>query len=189
MATFYKSNSIPEAIADSLVVPRPVDTLVLNGGKLYRSTSATVATYVLVANAGVNVTQMKVQITQAGWPAATTTGVIPFGTSIAANQVIVGLFLYLNVNTDVGASGITQVDLTIGAGGVNLIETFNMVASTGAPVYLAAADAESVDWPWAVTSAGQPAYTVDSTGADLDEVVAFDVTLVLLVSDTIIDVS
>lgn len=45
MATFYQSDSIPEAQRSSLVVPRPVDTLMLVSGIIYYSTSATVAAY------------------------------------------------------------------------------------------------------------------------------------------------
>ena len=36
----------------SLAVARPVNTLVENGGQIYRSTNAAVATYVQVTNAG-----------------------------------------------------------------------------------------------------------------------------------------
>lgn len=45
MAVFYKSDSVPAAVASSLLLPRPVDTIVMVGGLLYRSTNATVATY------------------------------------------------------------------------------------------------------------------------------------------------
>lgn len=45
MATFFKSDSIPAAVADDLSYARPVNTLVINSGILYRSTSATAAAY------------------------------------------------------------------------------------------------------------------------------------------------
>ena len=49
MATFYKSDSIPEAVADLLTVPRPVGTMVLNNAILYRSASASVASYSVIS--------------------------------------------------------------------------------------------------------------------------------------------
>lgn len=52
MATFFKSHSVPEAVAASLGVARPVDTMVLNAGILYRSTDASAASYTGVDTVG-----------------------------------------------------------------------------------------------------------------------------------------
>ena len=50
MPTFFKSDSIPESVEDSLTVARPVGTIVLNGGVMYESTNATVATYSAISS-------------------------------------------------------------------------------------------------------------------------------------------
>lgn len=52
MAVFYKSDSVPAAVADSLLLPRPVDTLVLVAGVLWRSLSASAASYAAVDVSG-----------------------------------------------------------------------------------------------------------------------------------------
>lgn len=49
MATFYKSDSIPDSVADLLTVARPVDTLVINNGILYRSASTDTVSYEVIA--------------------------------------------------------------------------------------------------------------------------------------------
>jgi hypothetical protein len=188
MATFYKSDSIPAAVADSLTVPRKVGTLVLNGGKLYRSTSASVATYVIVGNAGMNVTARQIQVQLADLPAGvTTTGTLPLGASIPADTLLIGAFVRLNATTDVGASGITAINVTLGAGGTNIITTLDLLAAPPtAPSYETGATTDYHEMPMPTSLAAIPLYEIVSTGANLDQLVAFDITIYMLVSDLIL---
>lgn len=53
MAVYYISPGVPASVASSLLIPRPVGTLVLDSsGDLWRSTNASVATYVRLGASG-----------------------------------------------------------------------------------------------------------------------------------------
>lgn len=142
-----------------------------------------------------NVVKQRVQL--ADLPAATDTGLTGFGNTLAANTVITGMALYLHADPTVGASGITGIYVSSGFGnvglsaGTTLITTLDLFGETGSPKYL---DSSTNAADFAAGSVFtrhdtmQPFYQIAATGANLDQLTAFDITLFLFVSSTVLEV-
>jgi hypothetical protein len=125
----------------------------------------------------------------------TTTGPVLVGPMVAAHRPILGGMLYMSVDVDPGVSSITNVRAQWGvaAGGIDDSSLFTadgleLIGETDTPKYLHGLNSSSSiedEFSKAPGVSAQPTqlfYEIDSTGGDLDELVAFDVTFIALVS-------
>jgi hypothetical protein len=165
--------------------PASGDVLSWDGAKYIPSTPAA---------PGTTITAVTERVQLADLPAADTTGAVNFGTSIGANTVIVGAAVYLNADPTVGTSGITStLNVTVAQGDSPglIIETLNLFGATGSPKYFTASSNPS-DFqrgPFISVSAGQPGYQISGDGgSDLSQLGAFDITIVLFVTDLAVTV-
>lgn len=159
------------------------DVLTWDGAKYIPSTPAAPGTTL-------SVIQQRIQLADlTGLGAVATTGAVSFGTSIDANTVVMGAFLYLNVdpNVDTITSGITNLKISVGAANSNIYQEVELVGETGAPKYLNGSSISAGDFntgPFIDDAAGQPVYEITATGGNLGDMGAgaFDVTVGVIVS-------
>lgn len=138
----------------------------------------------------------KIRLQLADMPAALTTGSVAFGAAIPANTVVTGGLLYLNVDPNAGASGITALSISLGLGnagltlGSNIFSTIDVIGETGSPKYLDGFTnlSDFSIGPFAIPVAGTGFYDVTAVGANLDQMTALDFTIILFVSNTVLDV-
>lgn len=137
--------------------------------------------------AGFTVHKVRVQL--ASFPAAATTGLVSFGSSIPANTVVVGALAFVNTQINLGASGITIVNLSVAVNNANLITTTDLVGVASSTWVNAFTDATSFTVPViATTAAALPAYQITSDGPNLNGLAAFDATIFVLASATVLTV-
>ena len=159
------------------------DVLTWDGAKYIPSTPAAPGTTL-------SVIQQRIQLADlTALGAVTTTGAVSFGTSIDANTVVMGAFLYLNVDPDEDSatSGITNLKISVGAANSNIYQEVELVGETGTPKYLNGSSISAGDFntgPFIDDAAGQPIYQITATGGNLGDMGggAFDVTVGVIVS-------
>jgi hypothetical protein len=145
---------------------------------------------------GYEVIQQRIQ--QADLPAAASTGTTFFGAAIPAGKVVLGGLIYLNEDVDVGASGITSVAVVSGVGEGSAADScqvtadINLVGETDTPKYLHAYNdpSEFLSGVGAVAVQSNAFYGITASGgsATLSDLVAFDITIVMVLADAIIAV-
>jgi hypothetical protein len=136
---------------------------------------------------GYVVHQIRVQL--ADLPAAPTTGNLSFGSVIPANTVVIGASIRVNTAVALGGSGITIVNVTTGVFSANLITTADVVGAGSGTYINAFNDAPSFTIPPVVTdTTGQPVFAITSDGPDLNLLAAFDVTIFVIASTTVLTV-
>jgi hypothetical protein len=143
---------------------------------------------------GFEVIQQRIQLSDL--PAATSTGTTFFGPNVPAGKVVVGGLIYMNSDVDVGASGITSVKVFSGVGEVSaadscpVTEDLQLVGETSTPKFLHAYN-DPTDFQkgvGAIAVDSQAFYEITADNANLDQLTAFDITVVLLLSSTVISV-
>lgn len=158
---------------------------------LTTSTNPGSASWADASTLGIGYTVLQQRVQLADLPADTDTGVVTFGT-VPANTIVIGGLIYLNTDVDVGASGITEVAVAFGAVDlgnltdiVPISSDINLVGETNTPRYLSTNSdpTELRAGPGALVGAGDAYYQLTSTGADLDQLVAFDATFILILAN------
>lgn len=150
------------------------------------TSTGSVASWTPEASLGIAVKYQKLRIQLADMPAGLVYSVPSWGTTIPVGSIFLGGAAYLNEDMDVGASGITEVNLAFGVAGAALAEPFpvsadkNIFAETSGP--LSAFQNPSADQIPGVGTNGIPmtAYTsLTAVGANLDQLVAIDLSIML----------
>jgi len=153
----------------------------------------------LIGDAGLGVSSVvKQRVQQSDLPASTVL-TLTFGGPVAANTVVNSVLLYFNTDIDVGASGITDVTVSLGITDVAtqtktriMVENQKLLGPEipAAPSYF---NGFNTDEQWRATAVSVPeafeyVIAVSSVGANLDQLVAFDLTAFFFQSSLVLDV-
>jgi hypothetical protein len=183
------------AVAGGVTLTKPADLLVRQVGQVLVAATVANGGYILVdldnygtgglaSAVGNQYTVIETQVTLADLPAATTSGIVVMGT-VDASRPVIGAFIKLNADPDVGASGVTALDLSFAYGTDNLCVTLDIFGETGSPKFYSSLTnpSEFNTLPHVVNATATAVYSIDATGGNLSAMTAFDVTFYILVAN------
>jgi hypothetical protein len=173
---------------DISAVASPVSTIVRDTttGELYVSNNASTPSYVQLTNTGSGATVFGAyRLKQADMPAGLSTGVTFFGNTFVPNTPHWGCLVLNNSAPDVGASGITQLNLFVGVANLGftkqdiMLNSLNIVGSSAGYQDVLNNSTEYISGVHSIDETHRPYTTLTAVGANLDQLVTLDTTVIV----------